>query len=79
MMPPGASEVKHFHPNTEQFFYCLEGELNIEIETKEFKLRKHEGITVKASLAHQVFNKSNQNVRFLVISCPNAHEDRVNL
>ncbi len=71
--------IKHCHQQTEQFFYCLEGELHIEIDSKEYSLQEREGITVKSNAIHQVFNRSNQNVRFLVVSCPNAHEDRVDL
>lgn len=79
MMPTGTYEIKHFHSQVEQFFYCLEGELHIEINSKEYILRKNKGISIKAMVAHQVFNRSTQNTRFLVISCPNAHEDRVDL
>ncbi len=78
MMPPGTHEIKHFHSQVEQFFYCLEGEIHIEIDSKEYVLSKNEGISIKATIAHQVFNRSSQNVRFLVVSYPNAYEDRVN-
>lgn len=78
-MPPKASENKHLHQNTEQFFYCLQGELCIEIDGQEYIISSGEGIEVKAGNAHRAFNKSNKNVRFLVVSCPNSHKDRVDV
>lgn len=79
MLPPGGSEVKHFHSRTEQFFYVLEGALSIELDGTNYHLQQHEGITVMPHVTHKVFNQSNQNTKFLVISCPDSHEDRVNL
>ncbi|WP_306812675.1 hypothetical protein [Paenibacillus soyae] len=37
----------------------------------------HEGIEVKPLLLHQVFNRSEQDLEFLVISQPNTKNDRV--
>lgn len=79
MLPPDGSEIKHFHSKTEQFFYVLEGALNIDLDGKNYHLQQHEGITVIPHVIHKVLNQSNQNVRFLVISCPDSHGDRVDL
>lgn len=78
-MPPGGLETKHFHQLTEQFFYVLDGVLHIEINDYEYQLKNNQGIIVHAGSVHRVFNKSNHLVRFLVISCPDSHGDRVNL
>ena len=78
-MPPHTSEQKHYHHQTEQFFYCLEGELCIETNEGSYKLNANEGFSVFAGIAHQVINQSSSDVTFLVISCPNSHHDRVNL
>jgi mannose-6-phosphate isomerase-like protein (cupin superfamily) len=75
-MPPGASEVPHYHQRARQFFFVLEGELTIEIGSEKFTLRSEEGIEVAPTLSHQVFNRSSQDVRFLVISQPASHGDR---
>ena len=76
-MPPGASEVRHYHERARQFFFVLEGELTIEITREEFMLRPQQGIEVGPTSSHQVFNRSPQDVRFLVISQPPSHGDRV--
>ena len=78
-MPSGASEKNHLHKEMEQFFYCLAGVLSVEISGILFKLKAHEGITVLPGLAHQVKNNTDSVVEFLVISCPNSHEDRVDI
>ncbi|HCX3367513.1 GNAT family N-acetyltransferase [Fluoribacter dumoffii] len=78
-MPPVCCEVKHYHQETEQFFYCLQGQLVIEFEDYEPVLQEQEGISIKARVAHQVKNSSGNLVSFLVISSPNLSGDRVNL
>ena len=76
-MPSGTA--KSIHNLTEQFFYCLSGELSIQVGTQEYTLREHEGLEIAATQNHKVQNKSNKIVQFLIISSPNSHEDRVDL
>lgn len=78
-MPPNTSEQKHYHDNTEQFFYCLEGTLCIEMNGDSYILNPNEGLAIPAKVEHQVINQSTMDIKFLVISCPNAHHDRVNI
>ncbi|STX83881.1 N-acetyltransferase GCN5 [Legionella donaldsonii] len=78
-MPAGSCEVKHYHQETEQFFYCLQGQLVIEFENDEQVLQEQEGINIKAGAIHKVKNSSGNLVSFLVISSPNLIGDRVNL
>ncbi|MCZ4738781.1 GNAT family N-acetyltransferase, partial [Legionella pneumophila] len=78
-MPAGSCEVKHYHQETEQFFYCLQGQLVIEFENDEQVLQEQEGINIKAGAIHKVKNSSGNSVSFLVISSPNLSGDRVNL
>lgn len=78
-MPPNSSEEKHFHSVTAQFFYVLNGTLCIEIHNQKYQLQNNQGMTIAANVVHQVFNKSKEAVRFLVISCPNSPDDRINV
>jgi mannose-6-phosphate isomerase-like protein (cupin superfamily) len=75
-MPPGTSEVRHYHVRARQFFFVLEGELTIAIEREESTVDQQQGIEVAPQVPHQVFNRSSQDVRFLVISQPPSHGDR---
>ena len=77
-MPAGASEVRHYHVRARQFFYVLEGELNLEVEGDEVAVRAGEGVEIGPGVAHQAINRSGSAVRFLVTSQPPSHGDRVN-
>jgi mannose-6-phosphate isomerase-like protein (cupin superfamily) len=76
-MPPGASEVRHFHRRATQFFYVLEGTLSIEVEGCEHELGQTQGLAIAPGQAHQVRNRSAAGVEFLAVSSPPAQADRV--
>lgn len=75
-MPPGASEVRHWHERARQFFFVLEGTATLEIAGKREVLRKHEGAEVPPVAPHQMFNESGAEIEFLVISQPASYGDR---
>ena len=76
-MPPGTAEQRHLHQAATQFFYALAGELSIELSGEEHCLAPFTGLTVPAQTPHQVFNRGGEDARFLVISQPPSHGDRV--
>lgn len=76
-MPPGTSEVLHYHKRCQQFFYLLSGEAVMEAESREVRLCAGEGVHILPGVRHQIRNASNQPARFLVISQPPSHGDRV--
>lgn len=76
-MPPGTAEQRHLHQHTTQFFYALAGELTIELNGEEHRLAPFTGLSVPAQTPHQVFNRGSEDARFLVISQPPSHGDRV--
>jgi len=78
-MPPGASEVAHFHKNSRQFFFVLAGTLSILIDTVQHTLRPEHGIEIGPGLKHRVFNESESEVRFIVVSVPPSQGDRINV
>ncbi|HAT7072039.1 TPA: GNAT family N-acetyltransferase [Legionella pneumophila] len=75
-MPSNTAEKQHYHQYTDQFFYCLEGELCIHMPNNEYTLKAHEGLFIPATTVHKVKNRSIRDVQFLVFSSPNAHHDR---
>ena len=75
-IPPGGSEVRHRHQRALQFFYVLKGVLSFEVEGTEHVLSPRQGIEVRPSVAHQVFNRSAEEAEFLVISTPPSQGDR---
>ncbi len=75
-MPPGTMEQRHFHAHARQFFYVLEGELTMEVEGRSVVLGARQGLEIAPGQAHQAMNRSEADVRFLVISQPPSHGDR---
>ena len=76
-MPPGTSEVRHYHQNSTQFFYVLVGTLSVEISGEEFALTAGQGVQIAAGKAHRIRNQSLVDIKFLVVSNPPSHGDRV--
>ena len=76
-MPPGTSEVWHHHQRAQQFFFVLFGQATMEIEGETIRLSAGQGFHISPSKRHQMRNESAEPVRFLVISQPPSHGDRV--
>jgi mannose-6-phosphate isomerase-like protein (cupin superfamily) len=76
-MPPGAAEVRHHHERSQQFFYILTGEVLMEINGENMLIPAGRGIRIPPGTRHQVRNPSSGPVRFLVVSQPPSHGDRI--
>ena len=76
-MPPGAAEVRHYHERSQQFFYILTGEVLMEINGKNSLVPAGSGVRILPGTRHQIRNPSSAAVRFLVISQPPSHGDRI--
>lgn len=76
-MPPGASEVAHFHQYAQQFFYVLSGEASFEINGEKIRVEARHGVHIPAGVPHRVANVSDGPLEFIVISQPPSHGDRV--
>ncbi|MEZ4722117.1 MAG: cupin domain-containing protein [Flavobacteriales bacterium] len=78
-MPAGEAENLHKHVNVQQLFFILEGEAMFEMNGIEYRLIPQQSIYVYPGVAHRIYNNSGQMVKFLVISNPHSHYDRVDL
>ena len=76
-IPPGGSEVRHFHERTRQFFYVLAGVLSFELDGKAYDLQPRQGLEIKPGTPHRVFNRGAEDAEFIVVSHPPSHGDRV--
>lgn len=76
-MPPGAAEVRHHHERSQQFFYILTGEVLMEINGENVLIPAGSGVRILPGTRHQIRNPSSGPVRFLVISQPPSHGDRI--
>jgi mannose-6-phosphate isomerase-like protein (cupin superfamily) len=77
LMPPGTAEVLHYHGRAQQFFFILSGEAVMEVDDRPVHLTAHDGIHLLPGVRHRIRNISKEPVRFLVISQPPSHGDRV--
>jgi mannose-6-phosphate isomerase-like protein (cupin superfamily) len=76
-MPPKISEVAHSHARARQFFYVLSGTLSILADGEIHALAAGDGLEIAPKLVHRVFNDSDADVHFLVVSAPPSHGDRI--
>lgn len=76
-VPPGRGEVLHFHQHAHQFFFILSGIATFEYDGELFKIGPHQGCSVPPGVPHQLGNKENMNLDFIVISSPPSHGDRI--
>ncbi len=77
-MPPGTAEQAHWHERARQLFYVLEGELTIHFEKDNVRVPRGVSIEIEPGTIHQARNDSATDVRFLVVSVPPSHGDRIN-
>src|ERR1700684_2856947 len=77
LMPPGAAELRHHHDRSQQFFYILTGEVLMEINGENMLIPAGSGVRILPGTRHQIRNPSSSPVRFLVVSQPPSHGDRI--
>jgi len=78
-VPPNEKEERHYHNLSDQFFYILSGVAHIEIAGSVFELKPGDGIHVPAKKPHQLMNQGHADLRFLLVSQPKSHGDRINV
>ncbi|WP_432719572.1 cupin domain-containing protein [Jeongeupia wiesaeckerbachi] len=76
-VPPGGAEARHAHARARQFFYVLDGALTIEVDGIVHRLVARQGLEIAPTLPHLVANRGDVDARFLVVSQPPSHDDRV--
>jgi len=76
-VPGGCFEVRHIHNKSEQFFFILSGIATIELDGTDCHLEKNQGLYIPAGVTHQLKNRDEEDLCFLVISTPPSHGDRI--
>lgn len=76
-MPRGTSEKAHRHERARQLFYVLEGELTMRFPGGDVRVATGSSLEIEPGAVHQARNDSGADVRFLVVSVPPSHGDRI--
>jgi mannose-6-phosphate isomerase-like protein (cupin superfamily) len=76
-MPPGSSELLHFHYKAQQLFYILRGEATMEIGDKSIELKPSQSLHIAPGNLHRIRNTGSSALHFIVISEPESHGDKV--
>lgn len=76
-VPPGGAEVAHRHFRAEQFFYVLAGRATMELGERRLELGSGEGLAIPPGIVHRLRNEGREDLRFLVVSAPPSHGDRI--
>lgn len=76
VMLPNTEEVKHYHQHSQQLFYIIKGKATFEVENETVEVDSGESLIIEAGEKHQIFNKTEQELVFLVISMPSTVNDR---
>lgn len=76
-IPAGGATQRHWHRDSEEFYFLLEGHGTIEINGEEREVGPGDGILIPAGAWHQIRSKSNGGPIRLLCCCapPYRHED----
>ena len=74
---PGSRSDSHFHTQSVQFFFILEGEAAFKVGNAQYELKKHQGIEIPLKAKHQILNNGGNHLVFLLVSIPPVQEDDV--
>ncbi len=75
LIPPNSQEKLHFHKNSQQYIYILEGQAFCILEGQEFNLNAGDSIHIPTAALHQIKNIHHSSLRFLLISLPPVEDD----
>jgi mannose-6-phosphate isomerase-like protein (cupin superfamily) len=75
-MPPGTQEAIHHHNKANQFFYVLEGTALFQVGGKTYSVEAKQGIFIEAGSSHTICNRTENLLKFLVVSNPTTKNDR---
>jgi mannose-6-phosphate isomerase-like protein (cupin superfamily) len=77
-VPPGGTTTAHYHPQTEEIYYVLEGTGQMRIADQQQLVRPGDAIAIPPGEIHQIANTGDTTLRFLCCCAPGyEHDDTV--
>ena len=69
-LPPKSANTLHRHVRSEEFFFVLEGTGRIRIGDETLTVQCHGGVWVQPEPVRQIFNDTDQETLWLIVSAP---------
>ena len=77
-LPPGGSTTPHYHPQTEEIYYILEGTGRMQVDQQQRDVGPGDAIAIPPGNVHQITNTGAATLKFLCCCAPAyEHEDTV--
>jgi mannose-6-phosphate isomerase-like protein (cupin superfamily) len=77
-LPPGGATTPHYHPQTEEIYYVLEGTARMRLGDEEREVRPGDAIAIPPGQVHQIVNTGATVLKFLCCCAPGyEHADTV--
>lgn len=67
---PGVTTERHFHPQTEEIYYILEGEGRMVVDGEARMVGPGDAIAIPPGAHHQITNTGSKTLRFLCCCAP---------
>lgn len=78
-LPPGVRTDFHFHKNSRQFLYVIRGKAFVRLAGHHHPLKEGECIEIGPGIPHQVANRGDQLLKYLLVSAPNVRGNDIHL
>jgi len=73
-LPPKSANTLHKHIRAEEFYFVLEGTGRIRVGSQTLTVPKHGGVLVRPNQLRQVFNDTDTDVLWFIVSAPEETE-----
>jgi len=71
-LAPGEVVTEHWHPYSEEFLFCVRGEVTIRLDGEEYLLPAESGVHLPVGTRHRLVNTGTQEAFFVFCSGPLA-------
>jgi len=71
-LAPGEIVTEHWHPYSEEFLFCVRGEVTIQLDGEEYLLPAESGVHLPVGTRHRLVNHGSEEAFFVFCSGPLA-------
>lgn len=75
-MPAGTAEALHYHKQSQQFFFILNGTATFEVQGESFTVQAGHEFYIEAGKHHRILNNTADDLEFVLSSQPSTNNDR---